>query len=604
MLEKFINEYKNKFLLDFSDDFAGEFAKFKAVLLEPKMHASGELVAKLNELNALIYEPMQVAIVGQFSSGKSSFLNALLGQNLLPTGVIPVTAKPTYIKYAPCTMLKALYNDGREEYKDISHIASFVDQRGALADVKSLSIYLPNELLKSVTFIDTPGLNSRSDSDTKETLEILKKVGGLVWISLIDNAARASELSELEAIPQNLKKSSICLLNQKDKLNNEEISRVLTHAKKTYTDSFDEVLAISAKLEISGSDESGFELVKQFLRDKIIAKKENFIVDEAAQISQKLICQYEFFIRIYEKMQMILSEFSEYFDKKSADFLEIYKNEFIKFYAKIKEISNSLSDEILKHISQTSQSYYVQSKTLMGKKVEKITYEAPYLNADEALSKLIYNDDKLSREFKKLRRELDEFCAKINKEMGEVLESLVDKTLIFKGEFETIRKTDEIYSQREFSEIRKFASEVYGLFLAGFERAMFEFSEKNSLFFDKLIIKIATNYENAIKLSVAFFDDKIKRSISAYEDDPQTFSLYYPKKDEILARILTNLNYFEFENDFIGRKPFIQKNIENLTLNFKELESKNLAYLNALKSRHEENIAHLQSTSLIFNLLE
>ena len=53
-------------------------------------------------------EPMQIAIIGQFSSGKSTFLNALLGQDILPTGITPTTSKVCKICYGQDFILEAL----------------------------------------------------------------------------------------------------------------------------------------------------------------------------------------------------------------------------------------------------------------------------------------------------------------------------------------------------------------------------------------------------------------------------------------------------------------------------------------------------------------
>ena len=276
MLKEFIKEYQRVYQISFDDGFIGELERFFALISEPKFHPSKELIDKLNYLSTLGHEPPLVAIVGQFSSGKSSFLNALLGSDILPTGVVPVTAKPTFIKYAPNYMLKILHNDGRDEYKNIDELSAFVDQRHALKDVKNLTIYAPNEILKKISFIDTPGLNSRSDADTYETKMILKEAVALIWISLIDNAARKSELDELNAIPNDLRQNAIALLNQKDKLSDEDIARVLTHANTTYSTHFSSVAAISAKLQRQNDPNSGFEAVFEFL-DRIANTKEDFI---------------------------------------------------------------------------------------------------------------------------------------------------------------------------------------------------------------------------------------------------------------------------------------------------------------------------------------
>ena len=61
---------------------------------------------------------LHVAVLGQFKRGKSSLLNALLGEELLPTGVVPVTAVPTFLRHGDSLALRVSYADGRNaEYQ-------------------------------------------------------------------------------------------------------------------------------------------------------------------------------------------------------------------------------------------------------------------------------------------------------------------------------------------------------------------------------------------------------------------------------------------------------------------------------------------------------
>lgn len=599
MLEEFLREYKQCYNISFNSDFDGSFKNYKTQLLEPKMHPSIGLLNKLNSLNALLHEPIQVAVVGQFSSGKSSFLNALLELDILPTGAVPVTAKPIFIRYGDFSMLKATYSDGREEYTDINNLEIFADQRKDMKDVKYLSIYIKKDILKYLTFVDTPGLNSISDADTSETMDILNKVGSVLWVTLIDNAARKSELDELNLIPQNLKKNSLCLLNQKDKLTKEEIENVLAHSNQTYLEVFDKILAISAKMEKNDQKDSGFDDVRSFLLNNVATKKDEFIKDELNLINSSLKEQYEFFIAIYEKLVNILNNFIDNFDHKIQILLSEYLGEFIGFYTQIKDIANSLSDEILAYIEDEKRAYYVEEKNLIGSKIKKIVYTAPTLNSDKVLSNLIYSDDKLSKIFKKFRLKLNTFESKIKSDIDDLLNSFKNEILMYKGEFESIRKDNALHSDVEFAYIRKFASEVLSLFFNEYEKAVFKFNQKNYLFFDRIVIKIATNYESAIKQSVWFLSDKIQRFISDYESDPVTFSLYYPKKDEILSRILVNLNYFEFENDFIGSRTFIKKNLDELSYKFLDIHKKNINHIKSLIDKNSNYVYYLDSLKSI-----
>jgi hypothetical protein len=80
----------------------------------------------------------EIAVFGRVSSGKSSLLNQVLGTNVLPVGVTPVTAVPTPIMFALEPLLKVTTTTGREEKPPIEHLPEFVTRRG-IAETKSAS---------------------------------------------------------------------------------------------------------------------------------------------------------------------------------------------------------------------------------------------------------------------------------------------------------------------------------------------------------------------------------------------------------------------------------------------------------------------------------
>lgn len=600
MLKEFIKEYKDYYEISFDDGFDGAFERFYASICEPKFHPSLELVNKLNSLSKLLQEPLNIAVVGQFSSGKSSFLNAVLGDDILPTGIIPVTAKPSFIKYAPNIMLKALYNDDREEFLSINELGGFVDQRNNIKAVKSLNIYAPNEILKKVSFIDTPGLNSRSDSDTKETLNIIKQASGLIWISLIDNAARSSELEELKLIPKELKNTAICLLNQKDKLSQDEINRVLEHAKFTYDDYFSDVFAISAKMQRNNQENSGFESVFEFI-NQISSKKQDFIVQNCQNIATSLKAQSQRAIAILDELSEIFIDFGAKSNAKFDELKQIYQKDFKLLFETLKQNANLIANEINSNLINEQKEYFKLKKSAFNKEnYEKITYERIGLRSDEALSKLIYNDDKMSKIFKKFRLDLNNLNAKIRADIDEIYLELKTATLAYKAKFQSLRKSDPLHSDVLFADIRKFSSEVYALFLGGFEQSLAEKYANLGLFIEKTTIKIATNYENAIKLSIHFIKDKIEKATDDFESDPSAFGLYFPQLKEINERVLKELSYYEFENDFVGSRVFSDKFIDALKVDFENLKTANLSYIEALKQKHKSNLDQIQT--IISNL--
>ena len=83
-----------------------EIQSIQRALLDEKFHPSIQLSQLFDKLLRRSKYPMEVAIVGQFSSGKSTFLNALLSKDILPTGITPVTSKVNFINYAKEYKLK------------------------------------------------------------------------------------------------------------------------------------------------------------------------------------------------------------------------------------------------------------------------------------------------------------------------------------------------------------------------------------------------------------------------------------------------------------------------------------------------------------------
>lgn len=573
MIEIFIKEYQKKFFNQFSNDFSGKIKKFKKALSDPSLNPSNDLIKNLKEISTKLNEPLTIAVIGQFSSGKSSFLNALLGLNL-PTGIVPVTAKPTKICYAPASMLGVIYNDGAMKMTDLQNLSTFVDQRKSLIDVKELIIYTPNKILQNISFIDTPGFNSRSDDDTKETQKILKNANGIIWISLIENAARKSELDELNLIPKELKNNSICLLSQRDKLNENDAKHTLEHAKTTYDNFFKKIVAISSKEYQDGKD-GGFNEIFDFIKT---INNESLKL-RAKNIKKDVLNGYEILEKIILNMSEILQNFLPNFKEKNNEILEKNNKIFELFYAKIKEISDEISGEIMKNLSEQSGFYYKKNNKFLNKNYEKIEYKKPYINADNALSNLIYQNDFFAKKFKKIKKDLENTKNSILFDLDLNLQTLKNEILLYKGKFESIRKLNKNQSDIEFAQIRTYASESLSKFFDDFDKSRQNFVKDLELFVEEILIKIVTNYENAIKLTIYFIDDKIKRSCENYEESPEVFPLFYPKKSEINDRILTALNYYEFENFLIGNRTFLHKNFANLNDEFEKILNEKLKIL-------------------------
>jgi GTP-binding protein EngB required for normal cell division len=254
LITSFIAEYKEKFFQEksvYADGFLGEIQKIRTRLLDEKFHPSIQLKSVLDKQLRRIKYPIEIAIVGQFSAGKSTFLNALLSKDILPTGITPVTSKVIFINYGEAYKLKITYYSGAQEYAPIESISNFSDQRKEeLSSIKYLTLYAPVEMLKDISFVDTPGLNSQSKSDTEVTRKVLRDVGGIIWLTLIDNAGKLSELDVLDEFMESFQSKSLCLLNQKDKFEDEQVETTLHYVEEKFSKYFAKIIPISSKMAL------------------------------------------------------------------------------------------------------------------------------------------------------------------------------------------------------------------------------------------------------------------------------------------------------------------------------------------------------------------
>src|SRR4030042_7101800 len=107
---------------------------------------------------------IDVAILGQFKSGKSSFLNSLVEKPILPVGVIPVTTTITRLQYGKNERAIIRYFDGREIETDVAAIEEFTSEAQNPANQKNeevVDLDLPSlEKYAGLRLVDTPGLGS------------------------------------------------------------------------------------------------------------------------------------------------------------------------------------------------------------------------------------------------------------------------------------------------------------------------------------------------------------------------------------------------------------------------------------------------------------
>ena len=583
MFNEFINAYKARYFKVFTSDFKGELARLVNELNDPSLHASEQIKESLNLLVDTLNEPPLIAVIGQFSSGKSTFLNALLGADVLPSGLTPVTAKAVRLKFAKLPLLSVKFTNGSESLLTSSELGEL----NAMSEqIGGMTLYAPSEILKEINFIDTPGLNSLRDADTKETKNTLKKVCGAIWLSLANNAAKASELESIKEILEQNDLKAICLINQKDKLSEEELSTLLAHVRQTYKELFAKRVAISSKqalLGITNSDESllaesNFAGALNAIKETFLNEgfKENFIKARAKKIVNFLISEQENRLKVYNAADEILDKFNATLDEKLEAIKEEFKPKIALRYSDMNEAVKLAADEIFKLLKPFSRTKFTASKTLLNKEIYKReSFDAISLDTDEVFSKLIYEDVVFTKFFKRYKRDLKELEAAIISAFDELYKKLENEFLIYKSRYENFSGFEELSSSFETKSINTYAGQSFENFLREFETAKFRAMQKVSLFFEKLDVKVASNYENALKLAVYFLKQKMENSLNSHLQT--NTPLYIPSAKEVFERMLNAFSLYEFDDLMCSNNSFLNKILIDVKTEFNEIYARKIA---------------------------
>ncbi|MGH8284004.1 MAG: dynamin family protein [Gammaproteobacteria bacterium] len=122
---------------------------------------------------------IELAVLGRVSSGKSSLINTLIGQSLLPVGSVPVTSVITRLRYGPSLSVETLNLDGKLVTRHSDELVVLISESGnqdnrlRLAEVR---VQVPAPLLREgITFTDTPGLGSLRPAASMHVLDYLPR---------------------------------------------------------------------------------------------------------------------------------------------------------------------------------------------------------------------------------------------------------------------------------------------------------------------------------------------------------------------------------------------------------------------------------------------
>ena len=291
----------------------------------------------------LIENRFYLVVLGQFKRGKSTFINGLLGTQLLPTAIVPLTSIVTIISYGDKECIEVHFENGEKRCVPREELVNYVTEKGNPGNEKrvmQVQITYPSPYLKDgVHIIDTPGVGSIFSDNTQVTYNFLPKVDAALFLLAVDPPISQAEIDFLKDVKQYVGKiffiqNKIDYLDEADRLESMDFSKKVI--EEAMGDGKVRIYPLSAKLALEGKLKNDQERLQrsflpqfdQVLGDFLTREKGKVLLQSILQSGLKYLADEEFAIRLElkavatpikdleEKIQLFDKELKRILDQK------------------------------------------------------------------------------------------------------------------------------------------------------------------------------------------------------------------------------------------------------------------------------------------------
>jgi predicted GTPase len=319
-----------------------------------------------------------VACVGQFKRGKSTLLNALLGTPILPSGITPVTAIPTVLRYGNTCGARVGSDFGTWLNVEIKQVEQFVSEEKNPQNKKAVSgveVFVPSPLLsEGMCLVDTPGLGSVFAANTTATHAFIPHIDAAIVVIGADPPISGEELNLLESVSQQVP-NLLFVLNKADRVTESERTAAISFAQEVIQKRLNcpipAILEISAleRLENRGSGRDWGALVRE-LEDW--TRQSGRLVQDAARRSVRRL-SFQLAIVLKEERDALIRPFDES-EKRLKGLRELVS----QAEQSLNDLAYLLSAEqqrLSKKLSDRKQSFLDSARQTAHQKLDSLLYK-------------------------------------------------------------------------------------------------------------------------------------------------------------------------------------------------------------------------------------
>jgi ribosome biogenesis GTPase A len=255
----------------------------------------------------LAEDRFNLAVVGQFKRGKSSLMNAIIGRDLLPTGLLPLTSAITTLCYGPDERI-VLQREGwaLEQEIAIDELAEYVTERGNPGNEKGLieaRVEMPVPFLRrGLYFIDTPGIGSANQAATATTYQFLPEADAVILVTSVEAPMSTVEESLLRDIRKDVRKLFI-VVNKIDLLDEANLAPITDYIRLVIAQNLEteeiRLFPVSSRLGLQAKQQHTPDLLSESGLEAFENELSRFLAEEKSQL---------FLVSILDRALEILAE--------------------------------------------------------------------------------------------------------------------------------------------------------------------------------------------------------------------------------------------------------------------------------------------------------
>jgi len=292
-----------------------------------------------NLLERLRDQRFHLAVLGQFKRGKSTLLNALLGEEALPVSVIPLTAIPTFVRAGDRRHVRVIFGNGNssiersaDDAQELNEfLAQYVTEEANPENrlgVSQVEVLHPAPILQAgVVLIDTPGIGSTHRHNTEATLNFIPQCDAALFVVSPDPPITEVEIEFLKDVRSRIGRV-FYVLSKADYLTDSDRAKILEFLRRVLReqvgiDSDVSIIPVSAGSGLAARQngdqdrwaKSGMRDIETLLTDFLVHDKESALAEAIARKASDVIGDVLLELRLsVQSLKMPLDELEKRLD--------------------------------------------------------------------------------------------------------------------------------------------------------------------------------------------------------------------------------------------------------------------------------------------------